>query len=385
MKKISLIFSAVMIFVLSSCTVVPPQDNHKHEYVKGECECGELEKYNSGKIVEENGFKFKDGVLLEYVGSPKIDLTLTKGDFEYLDVISEDDNFKNVPYMLQDIDHDIKLNPFIIPEYYMEGDKKIYVREVAENAIQLDEAFNGLLIYNEHIKLNENSFSGTKLDVLAIISSDYIAEDSINIPEINVVYTNIKHIGTEAFCNTSIKYLSFGPNTEIIGEGAFAGCNTELIFLSKNIKTIGEYAFAGNSHWSNFSLPNSVTTIGQGAFEGFYCDGTFILGNGIDKISKEMFSGAEFSELRMPNTIKTIEEEAFKYATGLIIISNSVELIKTYAFDYFSGLVLIPSTVKTIETYAFHSAEEIYVMAESKPTGWDDEWAEGAKKIIWNF
>ncbi|MBR5370958.1 MAG: leucine-rich repeat protein [Oscillospiraceae bacterium] len=128
---------------------------------------------------------------------------------------------------------------------------------------------------------------------------------SVRLPE------NLKHIGTNAFRESA---------------------KLSEINLPDGLLTIGEYAFYGCKSLADLTVPQTVTFIGKYALDdtawlplqkGFLIlgDGCLYRYNGRDKviwipdsvrsISENAFSGAKIMEIRIPDTVKTIDAGAF--------------------------------------------------------------------------
>lgn len=138
------------------------------------------------------------------------------------------------------------------------------------------------------------------------------------------------------------------------------------------VTSISKYAF--------FNLPvthvtfegNNLTTIGEGAFYG--C--------------------AALASITIPESVTSIGTSAFNGCSSLtsITIPDGVTTIKDYMFSGCSSLtnITIPDSVTNIGSDVFYdcNALTIYCIAESKPSGWQDDWNQKDRTtyypVVWN-
>lgn len=118
--------------------------------------------------------------------------------------------------------------------------------------------------------------------------------------------------------------------TEIICDCAFKGC--------KGIKTL--------------ILPCSVKNIGDAAFMCCKNLTTLELPEGIEHIGKWAFSGIGLKEIKLPSSLKVIEEYLFHESIALtnVEIPDSVQVIKAKAFSYCLALtqIKLPDSILSI-------------------------------------
>ena len=198
-----------------------------------------------------------------------------------------------------------------------------------------------------------------------------------------IIPNNITSIGELAFveCTDLESVTFFGNNVTFIGEGAFRGCTglTELI-IPNSVTTIGFGAFRGCTDLESVIIGNSVTSIANHTFEGCIRLASLTIGNSVSSISSTAFEGctgltsiyvtadnANFSSengvmfnkakttliwypagkpetsYTIPNSVTSIEAEAFKGSTGLesVTIGNSVISIASTAFEGCTDLTSI--------------------------------------------
>ena len=159
-------------------------------------------------------------------------------------------------------------------------------------------------------------------------------------------------IGDSAFksLSTPINVSSvFIPATvRSIGGSAFSYCNalTTVTFAEDSqLKSIGGSAFFGTEHahprFKEIKIPDSVETIGNAAFR--YCQDLerITLPSALQKLSNSTFHGCTaLSEVTFPASLKTIEKSAFIGCRKLseVNLPASLTTIQSYVFDSCSSL-----------------------------------------------
>ena len=156
-----------------------------------------------------------------------------------------------------------------------------------------------------------------------------------------------------------IKGKDFGAN--VVSHNVVDGeC---VIEFDAPITRIPAQAFKNSKIKGNLTIPNSVTTIEREAFS--YCTelkGSLTLSNSLKTIGNGAFYNCNSlnGSLTIPNTVTTIGISAFENCTGFngnLTIPNSVTTIGESAFrncQRFTGDLTIPSSITTIEAYTFN-------------------------------
>ena len=244
---------------------------------------------------------------------------------------------------------------------------------------------NGILTISGTGAMDDYTTSGSNR-VPWEYSQDYIKSVRIN--------SGVTSIGNNAFCNcyklTSIEI----PNSVTrIGDYAIADCALTSITIPNSVTIIGTAALAGCISLTSIEIPNSVTTIGDGAFSSCYRLSSITFGNGVSSIGKNPFSACDsltsivvasgnttydsrdncnaiihtasnkliygWKNTRIPNSVTSIEREAFWDCSGLISIEipNSVTVIGELAFCRCMKLksVIMSDSVTYIGAWAFAS------------------------------
>lgn len=178
----------------------------------------------------------------------------------------------------------------------------------------------------------------------------------------------------------------------VIEESAFQWCDTlTKIELPDTITTIKKKAFAG-TRLTEIEIPKSVTEIvatslnscayltdisiakdnpkyssdKQGCVYNkdksrlifaVYAVGNVVIPKTVKVIGEYAFDTTMLKSVKIPNSVKTIETNAFGYCSNLksVNIPNSVKVIEGWAFEYCDNLekVTIGKNVTTIGKYAF--------------------------------
>ena len=171
-----------------------------------------------------------------------------------------------------------------------------------------------------------------------------------------------------------IKYVTLPDGLTSIGNSAFDGCSDlTSITIPNSVTSIGDYAFSGCSGLTSITIPNNVTSIGFFAFFCCHPSTIIITANSIEELcnssinslvkaisygnKKLLVAGKELTELVIPNSVTSLNDEVFCGCSGLtsIIIPNNVTSIGQSAFSDCEGLtsVTIGSGVMSIGNGAF--------------------------------
>ncbi len=138
--------------------------------------------------------------------------------------------------------------------------------------------------------------------------------------------------------------------------------------ISDDVTKIGDMAFAENETVKNVIVPDSVTDLGRG-FDSSSVE-SVTLPDGLETISSRAFRRTpNLKELKIPSTVKTIEENAFQSA-GIekIVIPESVTSIGFAGLAYCDNLTTV--TIEgnpVIENYAFRACpnlENVYLKGD---------------------
>ena len=191
--------------------------------------------------------------------------------------------------------------------------------------------------------------------------SDCSALESINIPN------SVTSIGANAFSFSALKSINIPNSIKSIEANTFCYCSAlESINIPNSVTSIGDEAFLYCSALKSINIPYSVTNIGSQAFGR--CDALQDINvdsnNQYFKSIDGVFFNFDLTTLiqypigklqnsyTLPNSVTTIEENAFAFNCNLssINLSNSLTSIGDRAFQDCSNLLTInfPNSLTTI-------------------------------------
>ncbi len=184
---------------------------------------------------------------------------------------------------------------------------------------------------------------------------------------LNISDVEIKSGGPYYYVQDRVEYYDYEsvytkPN--VISYGLFASTNLESIVLPNSITAISQGAFAFTK-LTSLTIPEKVTSIGGGSpgweylgtFEGCSNLKTIDIPNNVTSLYSYAFSGSCITSINMPNSVKTIGDNAFSNCLSLLSVSipNSVTSIGSSVFSGCSALtsVTIGNSVTSIGGFVF--------------------------------
>ena len=200
----------------------------------------------------------------------------------------------------------------------------------------------------------------------------------------------MQSIGSNAFQNTDIFYLTIPSSISSIGAEAFYGTRLQYITFAPNSQliSIGYQAFYQCYWLEEFIMPNSVTSLlrynnntspdyESNTFRNCTSLKTLKFSDNLSTIPYSTCYGtSNLSELTLPTKLKSIESQAFRNNTSLVKldIPSSVTYIGSSAFYNTSvDSVYIPLKLTSLGNYAFRDCKKLkYVELPSNISSYDN-------------
>ncbi len=204
-----------------------------------------------------------------------------------------------------------------------------------------------------------------------------------NVTNINTVILpdSITSIGEGCFANSSVQHVTLPSGITSIPKDCFYRSQLQEIDLPDTVTELGENAFY-HTYLTTLTLPDGITSIPSRCFQENWSLTSIGFPENLETIGDNAFSNcSQIKSLQFPSKLKTIGNHAFGWLYSLVFLTlpESLETIDYSAFYYCQSLesVVLPTTINSMSFDVFTdcSSLTIYVDAESKPSGWDDNFA----------
>ena len=289
------------------------------------------------------------------------------------------------------------------------------VEIIDERAFYDNRALKQVVLCNNLKEIREFAFVNCPLEgkgkdgLIYLTSEDYylylLGVENKNI-ETAKIDSKCLAIGSHVFDRcTSLKSVEIPNGVKNISAYAFNGCtNITSIELPSSINRIGELAFSGCSSLNKVNYLGTIDEWVQISFATSYSNPLYIakklylndvLATDVEISSATKISHSAFynctsiKSIIMTNIVTSIGPSAFAGCTSLenITLSNNVTTIDTYTFYNCTSLtsIVIPIGVTTVKNNAFNGCSNltIYCEANSKPSGWENNWNATNCSVIW--
>ena len=250
--------------------------------------------------------------------------------------------------------------------YKREGDNNVKLGEVAANEHSLSIEKKQYSCSKDYIMTFLPNVCEGEETVCGLTTSLAATGHQINVDDIcQICGKSIFLYHTSDGNIVDIKGKDFGAN--VVSHNVVDGeC---VIEFDAPITRIPAQAFKNSKIKGNLTIPNSVTTIEREAFSNCTeLKGSLTLSNSLKTIGDKAFYNCNSlnGSLTIPNTVTTIGISAFEKCTGFngsLTIPHSVTTIGESAFcncQGFKGDLTIPSSITTIEAYTFSDCSGFY-------------------------
>lgn len=278
------------------------------------------EEYNDEDSRFDRPFNIKRKMLSDVVFFPK----LRTERYEY--EVTKDKKVVITKHLLKD---DITNIPKIIEnkpvEEIAEGVFRGYLGEInMPDTIKVIDKFSfaNVKLINKVskniLKIGDNSFEGSKFSVEKFD------------------FTNVSHLGKNAFKNTKGITTIDLKNQDVIPDGIFSNIKDLRKVENSNIKTIGDEAFSKTSINFNDVVKKITNKIGKNAFYNVLENNQIIQDEllNLEEIGDSAFENTNLEKIKLTNSLKILGNKVFKGAKKLTEIGslNGVEYIGDEAF-----------------------------------------------------
>lgn len=177
-------------------------------------------------------------------------------------------------------------------------------------------------------------------------------------------------IGAEAFKQSSayVSAVTLPTTVVTIDNGAFHSCKalTEIA-IPDSVESIGNLAFYGCTSLTSVKIGGtaSLVSIGDYAFSECTSLESFTFSSSVESIGVGAFKGSALKKVELPESVKTIGDQAFVEcenlnAEGCIVLTESITSIGKYAFSTDVANIVVPEG-----SYAY---EYFYGVVEEETT-----------------
>ncbi len=260
------------------------------------------------------------------------------------------------------------------------------VKTIEDNAFSRCNSLSSITIPNSVTSIGTSAFAHCNSLSTATIGDSVTAIEGATFYECSSLSTvilpnSIKSIGRSAFesCH-SLSSITIPDSVTVIKNRAFWYCNSlSTLIIPGSVTHIEGSAFENCISLSTVTIPKSVEYVGNAAFS--YCssltsinvdvnNANYCSENGIlfDKEKKDLIqypAGKTKTAYQIPNTVKYIENSAFRGCTSLntVIIPKSITYIGENAFEYCISLSSIISkienlSISTVDWDAFYNVNK---------------------------
>ncbi|MBR3423544.1 MAG: leucine-rich repeat protein [Clostridia bacterium] len=188
---------------------------------------------------------------------------------------------------------------------------------------------------------------------------DYAFSGCRNLSVLSIPDESTVFLCSYSFQNCGLSDLTVPGGVRVTGRGIFGGCDSlETVTVSGNVVRNYRIAFAQAKNLHHVNIAEGETAIPNKSFAGNFSLYTVTLPSTLTSIGNSAFSGCwNLRDVVIPESVKVIGADAFRECKSLtsVTLSEGLESIRYNAFME-SGLtsVRIPDSVITVESEAFY-------------------------------
>lgn len=242
-----------------------------------------------------------------------------------------------------------------------------------------------ITIPNTVTKISDNAFCGCKtLQSIGMPSalkclgdgafSGCNALSSLTLPD------SVEDVGSFAFSATNISNINFPQKLNTVGENPFE----QTPYATANTESGGLYwqnwLVSYNDDAASVSIKTDTEHIADATFMESHVGGTISLPDGIKTIGERAFLGSHFTEITIPDSVTKIGRYAFDQCLSLekIVLSKNLSSIEEETFSYCYQLkaLEIPEAVTYIGALAFFESGIVRSQTDS-PIKYVGNWIVG--------
>ena len=147
---------------------------------------------------------------------------------------------------------------------------------------------------------------------------------------------SLDSLGSRAFFNDAgLKEVSIPAGLKHIGDEPFLYSGLERVTLPDNMVEMPAYMFYCCTKLTSISLPAGLKRIGEAAL-AYTSINTIDLPEGLEELGLWAFTGADFTEVRVPSSLKIMGDAVFDYCDKLekVEIAEGVQELTKWCFRH---------------------------------------------------
>jgi hypothetical protein len=145
-----------------------------------------------------------------------------------------------------------------------------------------------------------------------IVAVNYTFQNCIKLSSINIP-DNVQLIGEYAFSGCeNLTDVTIGKGVSTINNYAFSKCGFTSIEIPDNVMNLGKYVFSQCSNLNDVTLGSGLNDIEDFTFYNCTNLKNINVPDNISNIGVSAFEESGLRKIEIPNSVKTIEENAFK-------------------------------------------------------------------------